>query len=168
MEYQIDEQFRDEINLHKWHKIGKYISTGLYCEHGKYTVYMQKMIVFLEFFPNLCFCDTFLSLSHLTVDHYNNDQHDNRLCNLQVIPRSLNSSKGNHKGTSKYLGVSWNKQNSKWRANFNLHGKQKHIGLFDSETDAAQAYNKYVTDNGIQHRPLNIILPKIKPRIIKR
>jgi hypothetical protein len=45
------------------------------------------------------------------------------------------------KNTSQFLGVGFHRQTGKWRARIYLHGKQTELGLFDSEEDAAKAYN---------------------------
>lgn len=50
------------------------------------------------------------------------------------------------KGSSKYKGVYWNKQHKKWKATINLENKNKHLGYFVNEDDAAQAYNQAVLD----------------------
>jgi hypothetical protein len=42
-------------------------------------------------------------------------------------------------GPSKFVGVSWNKMNRKWRAQFNHDGKNQYLGRFDDEQEAAQA-----------------------------
>ena len=44
--------------------------------------------------------------------------------------------------TSKHRGVSWHKPAGKWLARIWLNGWNKHLGLFDSETDARDAYNE--------------------------
>ena len=43
--------------------------------------------------------------------------------------------------SSKYLGVSWDKQNKKWKASFNYNKKKVHIGFFTNQNDAAKAVN---------------------------
>ena len=43
--------------------------------------------------------------------------------------------------SSKYLGVSWYKIYEKWRAAIQINGRQKHLGYFDYEIDAAHAYD---------------------------
>lgn len=48
----------------------------------------------------------------------------------------------NRNGTSKYVGVSWFKRDSKWRAYLKQNGKQFHLGYFASEIEAAKAYDK--------------------------
>ena len=42
--------------------------------------------------------------------------------------------------TSKLKGVSWHKSKGKWRACITVNGKSKHIGYFDSEEEAHEAY----------------------------
>ena len=44
--------------------------------------------------------------------------------------------------TSQYKGVSWNKHRDKWRSQIEINGKQKHLGYFTSEEDAAEVYQK--------------------------
>ena len=44
--------------------------------------------------------------------------------------------------TSQYKGVSWNKYRDKWRSQIEINGKQKHLGYFTSEEDAAEVYQK--------------------------
>lgn len=42
--------------------------------------------------------------------------------------------------TSKYKGVGWHKAKGKWVAQIQVSGKKKHLGLFNSEEEAYQAY----------------------------
>ena len=50
--------------------------------------------------------------------------------------------KNKSKKSSKYIGVSLNKQSGKWKAVLVYNKKQVHIGFFDDEQSAAIAYNK--------------------------
>lgn len=43
--------------------------------------------------------------------------------------------------SSRYRGVSWKKQRSTWVASIGVAGRQKHLGVFATEQDAARAYN---------------------------
>jgi len=40
------------------------------------------------------------------------------------------------------IGVCWDKSRSKFKASFSVFGKNKHIGLYNNETEAHQAYCK--------------------------
>eukprot|EP01045_Picozoa_sp_COSAG04_P052575 COSAG04_NODE_22482_length_354_cov_0.792157_1_plen_85_part_10 len=42
--------------------------------------------------------------------------------------------------SSRYRGVRWIKKRRKWRAEIKIGGKQRHLGSFDDEDDAARAY----------------------------
>jgi hypothetical protein len=46
--------------------------------------------------------------------------------------------------------ISWHKASNRWCAYGNFMGKRKHIGLFDTETDAALAAEKFKVENDIE------------------
>lgn len=44
--------------------------------------------------------------------------------------------------TSKYKGVSWFKRDKKWKVNITVNKKHIYLGVYDSEVEAAKAYNE--------------------------
>lgn len=59
------------------------------------------------------------------------------------------------KTTSKYRGVSWYVSKNKWRVSiYTTKTGQVIVGVFDTEEEAAKAYDKYVKKMGLD-RPLN-------------
>tara|TARA_R110002153_G_scaffold216451_1_gene369011 strand:- start:44 stop:538 length:495 start_codon:yes stop_codon:yes gene_type:complete len=78
----------------------------------------------------------------LVIDHQNGVRTDNRLENLQVITTRKNTSKGFKNCSSKHTGVYWMKKANKWRAHIYINGKNKHLGMFINELEAAEAYVK--------------------------
>jgi hypothetical protein len=78
----------------------------------------------------------------ITVDHINEIKTDNRLVNLQLLSSRENTTRAidKTKTSSKFLGVYWHKIAKKWKAQIDINGKRKHLGLFHSEEEAAQAY----------------------------
>ena len=74
------------------------------------------------------------------VDHIDNNPLNNELGNLQIISHRENISKDRKKGTSKYVGVCWNKRDKKWKSTIRINGKKTHLGNFNDELKAAKAY----------------------------
>ena len=79
---------------------------------------------------------------NIVVDHINNNGLDNKVENLQLISHRLNMSKDKFRlgKSSRFTGVWWSKENKKWRAKISVGGKNKHLGYFNVEEDAASAY----------------------------
>ena len=78
------------------------------------------------------------------VDHRNNDGLDNRRANLRLATRSqnmMNRSKTKRETTSKYIGVSFDKDCKRWRAAIRVCYKQRWLGSFKNEVDAAHVYD---------------------------
>ncbi|MGA2094021.1 MAG: HNH endonuclease [Sedimentisphaerales bacterium] len=80
----------------------------------------------------------------LLVDHRNGDSLDNRIANLRFATRQQNScnSRKQDNCTSKFRGVSWNKCRNKWRAALQDNKKCVFRKSFDSEIEAAKAYDE--------------------------
>ncbi len=92
-------------------------------------------------------------------DHINGDRLDNRRCNLRIVTKHQNSQNraANKPISSKYKGVGWKIDNNKWQARIRINLKQYHIGLYDSEDEAAEAYNAAALRHHGDHSRLNII-----------
>lgn len=73
------------------------------------------------------------------VDHIDNNPHNNNINNLQVITHRLNATK-DRKRNSQYTGVCWCSTTKKWRARIQINKKTIHLGHFDKEIDAGEAY----------------------------
>jgi hypothetical protein len=89
------------------------------------------------------------------VDHINNDPLDNRRSNLRISTHQQNTwnrrkSRTYHGSppTSKFMGVTKSttkkkgKEYNYWRAQINHDGKIRYIGQFETEKEAAEAYDK--------------------------
>lgn len=84
------------------------------------------------------------------VDHLNGNGIDNRRNNLRLADLSQNAANTkkrnkNNKGekpSSMFKGVYFNKSKKKWSAQISIEGKRTNLGYFESEIDAAEAYDK--------------------------
>ena len=82
--------------------------------------------------------------SNNQIDHYDINKSNNKIENLRVVNHSVNQGNRNKfkNCSSKYIGVSWINKNNKWRAQIQIEGKAKYLGLFDNEEEASEAYQK--------------------------
>jgi hypothetical protein len=65
-----------------------------------------------------------------TVDHINENKLDNRKGNLRICTKSTNQM-----NVAKYKGY-YQTKNGSWLAKIKMHGKQLHLGIFQSEQEA--------------------------------
>ncbi len=78
----------------------------------------------------------------MTVDHVNGHGLDNRRCNLRHAT-GAEQARNRHggRGRSLYKGVCWATRQRKWVAIIAVDGKNRHLGYFENEDDAARAYD---------------------------
>lgn len=78
------------------------------------------------------------------IDHINGNSLDNRKANLRVCTCRQNAQNlRKRKGcSSRFKGVCWSKNTGKWRARIEHSVKQIHLGYFESESEAAKAYDE--------------------------
>jgi hypothetical protein len=102
----------------------------------------------------------------LFVDHQNHNGLDNRRSNLRIATlaeNGCNKRKTTSSSTSRFKGVCWAKREGKWRVQGRLNGKQKIIGYFDNELDAARAYDGWAIEAFGQFAALNFPSPQTDP-----
>lgn len=111
-----------------------YLSAQLY-KYGKGTNKMVHRLVAEAFVEN--------PEGKPFVDHKTGDKLNNTVYNLRWATRSQNmrNMKSHAGSSSQYIGVSWNKGHGKWRACIAMDGKNRHLGYFDTERDAALVYD---------------------------
>ena len=98
----------------------------------------------------------------MQVDHINRNGLDNRRCNLRFATKSQNmrnsrtvTSIEGKPTSSKFKGVTWNKDRRKWLAQAMKNYVNHYLGQFDIEIEAAQAYNKFAKENYGEFARLN-------------
>lgn len=122
----IDDTDLERISLLRWHRGSEGYVKHSFRHDGK---------------VNSLYLHTFLT-GLPKVDHRNGNRLDNQRSNLRPASNSQNSAnKRKSPGqSSRFKGVSWHKLAGKWQAAL---GPRSHIylGLFESEVEAAKAYN---------------------------
>lgn len=56
------------------------------------------------------------------------------------------------KTTSQYTGVHWDKQARKWKTEIMINRKKHRLGFFETEIDAAKAYDAFIEEKGISRK----------------
>jgi hypothetical protein len=140
----IDDDIAEEIQKYKWQIRDPGINVShrtLYAVHnykrnGKpLATRMHRLIYELK---------TGKNIDGKVIDHINHDGLDNRINNLREATHKQNISHQRHKrgNSSQYKGVRWNTKNKNWNAYIKTNYKRIHLGCFENEADAAEAYNK--------------------------
>jgi len=75
----------------------------------------------------------------LLVDHINGQTLDNRWCNLRLASPSENC-RNRRKLVGKVLPKGVSRASTRFRANIRVAGKLRHLGYFDTEEEASEAY----------------------------
>jgi len=126
----IDDADYDLVFNHKWylHKCGNsfYASAAI---NNKFT-YLHRFLMGVN--------DKDITIDHIDGDGLNNQRNNLRLCTK--AQNNINTS-SNKNTTSKYKGVSWAKHCNRWRAQICKDKVCRYIGYYDTEIEAALAYN---------------------------
>lgn len=109
----------------------KYLTVSLSLNGKRKTKSIHSLVA-------LCFLNHKSKGHKIVIDHINNIKTDNRLINLQLLTNKENINKM-PKGSSKYVGVHFNKINKKWIATKNENNNQIYIGSFLTEKSAYKA-----------------------------
>jgi hypothetical protein len=92
-------------------------------------------------------------------DHVNGFKLDNTSINLRTANKSQNACncpKRNDGSSSRFKGVRWDEKRKTWVA-YLSGGKNKHLGQFDSEEKAAEAYNRAAKEKYGDFAKLNVV-----------
>lgn len=92
------------------------------------------------------------------IDHANGIRSDNRIKNLREVTCSQNLMNMRASGgrSSVFKGVT-KRPNGRWRANISIGGKNKCIGTFDGEVEAAYMYDTYSLEHHREYGRRNFL-----------
>lgn len=130
--------------------------------HERYKDYGDRGIVVCKEWHNITnfINDMYPSFKEgLTLDREDNDlaygKSNCRWVTNNIQSRNRRLLQVNNK--SGYRGVVFHKRNQKFIAQIGVDSRRIHIGSFDTDVEAAKAYDKYVLDNNLEHTR-NIII----------
>ena len=136
-----------------WHILIKYKWELTKDGYAQTTIKFKKIMMhrlIMENFENM-------QIGNNVVDHINHNRIDNRVENLRIVSHSHNNQNRKKKqGTlSKYIGVE--PSVSKWRARIIYQKKKYHLGSYQTQEEAAEAYNKKALELYGEQAKINII-----------
>lgn len=76
---------------------------------------------------------------NMVIDHINGIKTDNRLENIQIITQRENTSKSKN---NEFIGCTYLKKCNKWMSRIRIKEKYKHLGVFNTQKEAHNAYLK--------------------------
>lgn len=137
----VDDEDYDFLSQWKWHSVNK----GYARRYG-----LNKELIFIHNVLTNC-------PKHKRVDHINGNPCDNRKENLRIVTCSQNSmnKKGRKTGSSKFKGVCFAKKRNKWQASIRVKNKEKFLGYFKTEIEAAKAYDIAALEHYKQYAKIN-------------
>ena len=93
------------------------------------------------------------------IDHRDGNGLNNQKSNLRFCTQSENSmnQRKQENTSSVFKGVTFHKNIKKWMAQIQINGKRICLGYFDSEVEAAKAYNAKAVELFLEFANLNII-----------
>jgi hypothetical protein len=125
----VDAHDYPRISRHKWYA----------CKRGeKYYARRQQKRRYIYMHREVCRAPPGLVVDHIDGNALNNRNSNLRLCTARQNMWNRRPSGGR----SLYKGVCWRVAKKKWAAQINRRGRRYHLGYFDSEIEAAKAYDK--------------------------
>ena len=134
-EAMVDDEDFEELNKFKW-QVNKY-------KHSNYAIRFSNEKENIKMHREIL-----NTPKGMQVDHIDGNGLNNVKGNLRIVTQRQNTQNKHTLKSSIYPGVSKNKPYKTWRATISINKKIKHIGCFNTELEAYNAYLKILESIG--------------------
>lgn len=126
--------------LSQWNWFAVKIKNSWYARRNKKKGHLRNTDVFEVYLHRVV---ARVTDKNLVVDHRDHNPLNNQKSNLRICTSIENKRHvTSHRGSSSvYLGVSWDKSRKKWQAAYMFNGKRVLAKRFETEIEAAKAYD---------------------------
>ena len=131
----IDDCDFERVSVHKWCAV-----------NGKHTFYAAtwingKQVIMHRFILGL-------TDPEIGTDHIDGNGLHNYRSNIRAASRSINqfNTQKHRTALRRFKGVTWHKKAKKWQTQTHFNKRRIYIGCFDSEVEAAQAYDSKIVE----------------------
>ena len=110
-----------------WHKHGGYMCVSVNAK----SIYIHRVIFLMHYgyLPKY-------------IDHIDGNPSNNKIENLRKATQSQNMANSNRTNKNKLKGTTFSKKQKKWVAAIMINYKRIHLGYFETELEAHNAYTK--------------------------
>lgn len=136
--YQVSDLGRVKRIISKYSPKEKILKTPI--KSGYYYATLSKNGIRHKVYFHQLVAYTFICESNLVIDHVDGNKLNNKLDNLEFVTHRQNAQRyrSTKKHSSAYMGVRFKKY--KWYAQITIKGKPVHLGVFEDEKKASEAY----------------------------
>lgn len=147
----VDPEDKPFLERFKWWLNGGYPKTVVFIKRKRIGLSMHRLVS---------------GMKDGMIDHVNRNPLDNRKSNLRRCTHAQNMSNAIRKKKNKYRGVNASPSGKKFQAQIMVNGKKTHLGCFNSEIEAAEAYDMAALRDKGEFAVLNFAESKEKFRRI--
>lgn len=127
----VDDEDFEKVNKYTWHLTSNgYVRTNYYKQNGKRgPLYLTRYIL------------NIMEEDEIEIDHIDRNKLNNQKENLRYCDRSQNMWNQGPRSNRKYKGAYFHKQSGKWQSMIMYGRKMIALGLYETEIEAAEAYD---------------------------
>lgn len=131
---QVDDEDYDAVAAHNWH-----------ARRRGHVFYVRRNVRRPDGAKTKQYLHRFVMGPGRAIDHVDGNGLNNQKSNLRFATDSQNQANRHHlppTKSSRFRGVTYHRGINRWQASIKVRGQSIYLGCFESETDAAAAYDR--------------------------